>query len=443
MKMRTVEIGDIDLEIAEAGTGAPLFLLHGFTGAKEDFTDWLDPFADRGWHAISPDLRGHGGSGAPTEESAYTLATFAGDVLGLADAFGWDRFCLLGHSMGGMVAQAVALQAPERVERLILMDTTHAPVEGIDRSIADLAVAMARERGIDALADAIAALDSPLATEADARVRAERPGYVEFGDRKFRASSPAMYAAMVPEMFEQDDRIGELRSLTMPVLVVVGDQDEPFIPASRSHGRGDPGRRLEIVPEAGHSPQFEAPEAWWKVVSEFLGEPNPRWQRSRDSSAAHRAPSPGLVQEVLTVNHGTGDLAGRDQSAPVADRHGEDEAPALDPFELGVGHDVVPDDRRREMVDLHPHPDARLTGLEPSGDGLRASLPRTARSTGEWPAHPRRPTGRSRAVSDSVDGQPQARRQTGFDRHRGTIRRPAGRSARRNPARCCIERSPS
>lgn len=273
MKIRSVPVGDIDLEIAEAGTGAPLFLLHGFTGAKEDFTDWLDPFADRGWHAVSPDHRGHGGSGAPAEEAAYSFATFAGDVLGLADALGWDRFCLLGHSMGGMVAQTVALLAPERVERLVLMDTTHVALEGIDRATADLAVGMARAEGIDALADAIAALDGPLATEADARVRAERPGYVEFGDRKFRASSPAMYAAMVPEMFEQADRLGQLASLTMPVLVVVGEQDEPFIPASRRMADAIPGARLELVPDAGHSPQFEAPEAWWKVVSDFLGRP--------------------------------------------------------------------------------------------------------------------------------------------------------------------------
>lgn len=276
MKVRKVPIGDMTLEIAEAGThGQPLFLLHGFTGAKEDLTDWLDPFADLGFHAVAPDHRGHGASGAPTAESEYSLATFADDVLDLADELGWDRFCLLGHSMGGMIAQALTLQAPERVERLVLMDTTHAPVEGVDRGVADLAIDMARTEGIDALADAIAALDSPLATPADARVRAERPGYAEFGDRKLRASSPAMYAAMVPAMLDQVDRLDALRTLTMPVLVVVGEQDTPFLSASQRMAEAIPGAQLEVVPDAGHSPQFEAPEAWWKVVSDFFGGRSP------------------------------------------------------------------------------------------------------------------------------------------------------------------------
>jgi pimeloyl-ACP methyl ester carboxylesterase len=275
MKVRKIPVGDMTLEIAEAGAqGQPLLLLHGFTGAKEDLTDWLDPFADLGFHAVAPDHRGHGASGAPTVESEYSLATFADDVLALADELGWGSFFLLGHSMGGMIAQTIALQAPERVERLVLMDTTHAPVEGVDRGVADLAIDMARTEGIDALADAIAALEGPLATEADARVRAERPGYAEFGDRKLRASSPAMYAAMVPAMLDQVDRLDALRTLTMPVLVVVGEQDTPFLGASQRMAEAIPNAQLEVIPDAGHSPQFEAPEAWWKVVSDFFGEPS-------------------------------------------------------------------------------------------------------------------------------------------------------------------------
>ncbi len=274
MKMRKLAVGDLTVEIAEAGTaGKPLFLLHGFTGAKEDFTDWLDPFGGLGFHGVAPDHRGHGASGAPSAESAYSLAILAEDVLGLAGELGWDRFCLLGHSMGGMIAQTLALRAPERVERLVLMDTTHAPVEGIDREVAGLAIAMAQSEGIDALADAIASLESPLATEADARVRAERPDYAAFGDRKFRASSPAMYAAMAREMLDQTDRLEGLRTLSMPVLVVVGEQDAPFLAASRRMAEAIPGALLEIIADAGHSPQFEAPEAWWKVVSDFLGDP--------------------------------------------------------------------------------------------------------------------------------------------------------------------------
>ena len=79
MGERSVDIGSIRLTIAEEGAGGrPLMLVHGFTGAKEDFGDFLVPLADRGWHVVAPDLRGHGASDKPTEESAYTLPIFSG-----------------------------------------------------------------------------------------------------------------------------------------------------------------------------------------------------------------------------------------------------------------------------------------------------------------------------------------------------------------------------
>src|SRR5712692_4095155 len=125
MTERHVDVGDVQLSIAEAGAGQrPLLLVHGFTGAKEDFTPWLDRLAGAGWHAVAPDLRGHGGSSQPAAESAYSFEILADDVLLLAGELGWERFVLLGHSMGGMVAQFVARKAAARLDGLILMDTS-------------------------------------------------------------------------------------------------------------------------------------------------------------------------------------------------------------------------------------------------------------------------------------------------------------------------------
>lgn len=273
MKVHDVEVGPVTLCIAEAGAGGdPLLLLHGFTGAKEDFTDWLDGFAADGWHAVAPDHRGHGASAAPAGEDAYSLEVLAEDVVGLADALDWTRFSLLGHSMGGMVAQHVAIAAPERLAALVLMDTGHGPVEGIDPELATLAIEIARTQGLDALADLMASHQSPLSTPADQRLRAERPGYVEFGEWKFRACASAMYAAMVPRMLGQPDRLDHLRSLDVPTLVVVGGQDRAFLGPSRRLAEAIDGCRLVELPDAGHSPQFEAPEAWWTAVSGFLVE---------------------------------------------------------------------------------------------------------------------------------------------------------------------------
>src|SRR4051794_20252925 len=113
------------LECAEAGSGGrPFVLVHGFTGAKEDFTEWLEPLAAEGWHAVAPDNRGHGESPKPDDEAEYSFDLMAGDVFELADSL-WGAgtpFVLLGHSMGGMVAQVAALRAPDRLAGLILMD---------------------------------------------------------------------------------------------------------------------------------------------------------------------------------------------------------------------------------------------------------------------------------------------------------------------------------
>ncbi len=128
--IRRVELDGIGLEIAETGVGGrPLLLLHGFTGAKEDFADHWDWLADRGWHVVAPDLRGHGGSDHPPRAEDYSLDLLESDAMALVDELGWDRFVLLGHSMGGMVSQAIAIHHPDRLDGLVLMDTIPGPVE--------------------------------------------------------------------------------------------------------------------------------------------------------------------------------------------------------------------------------------------------------------------------------------------------------------------------
>ena len=273
MHERTVDVGDVTLAIAEAGDGGrPFLLLHGFTGAKEDFTDWLDPLAEAGWYAVGPDHRGHGASSKPTSEDAYSMAILAADALALADALGWEHFALLGHSMGGFVAQLMAFAAPARLDALVLMDTGHGPIKGIDPGLAELAVQIVREHGMEALAEAIAARDAPLETPAHRRLLAERPDYADFGDRKFAATSPYLYAAVVHELLHQDDTLERLAALSPapPTLVIVGEEDAPFRGSSKRIADAIAGATLAVIPDAGHSPQFENSSEWWLALSSFL-----------------------------------------------------------------------------------------------------------------------------------------------------------------------------
>src|SRR3954453_5854689 len=109
--VRDIEVKDgIHLNIAEAGRGGrPFMLVHGFTGAKEDFTEWLDRLAGEGWHAVAADNRGAGASEKPADEADYSFDLLADDVFAVADSlWGVDtQFVLLGHSMGGMIAQVM------------------------------------------------------------------------------------------------------------------------------------------------------------------------------------------------------------------------------------------------------------------------------------------------------------------------------------------------
>ena len=90
VELRTVDLDGVGLSIAEAGAGQhPILILHGFTGAKEDFTEWLDPLAEAGWHAVAPDHRGHGSSAKPGSEDAYSFEILADDAVRLADVLGW------------------------------------------------------------------------------------------------------------------------------------------------------------------------------------------------------------------------------------------------------------------------------------------------------------------------------------------------------------------
>jgi 3-oxoadipate enol-lactonase len=270
---RRVHLGDVRLAIAEAGIGGrPLMLVHGFTGAKEDFTDFLEPLAEQGWHAVAPDLRGHGASDQPGDEESYSLAIIAADLLALADALGWGRFALLGHSMGGMIAQHLLLAEPERVRGLVLMDTTHGPIDWVEAGAAELAATVVREEGIAALMEALKLMraEDPLMTPAFQRLLDEKPGYSEFCDAKLLASAPAMWLAMAPAMITQPDRLDRLSEVDVPTLVIVGEQDTPFVAHAERMAKTIPGARLTIVPEAGHSPQFENTDAWWAALSSFL-----------------------------------------------------------------------------------------------------------------------------------------------------------------------------
>ncbi|MCA9201227.1 MAG: alpha/beta hydrolase, partial [Planctomycetales bacterium] len=109
----------------------PLLLIHGLTDTSRTWSLFADFLP--GYRLIMPDLRGHGASSAP--QNGYSPACFAEDISMLLDQIGVDHCPVVGHSLGGMVAQVFAATCPERVDRLILIGTAADPSNEATRDV--------------------------------------------------------------------------------------------------------------------------------------------------------------------------------------------------------------------------------------------------------------------------------------------------------------------
>lgn len=125
--MVTLEEGGVRLHVVEAGPpdGPLVILLHGFPEFWYGWHRQIGRLAAAGFRVLTPDQRGYGASDKPPGIAPYTADRLAADVLRLADLAGRERFALAGHDWGGVVAWWVALTAPDRVERLVILNAPH------------------------------------------------------------------------------------------------------------------------------------------------------------------------------------------------------------------------------------------------------------------------------------------------------------------------------
>lgn len=120
-------VNGVSLHVVEAGPsdGPLVILLHGFPEFWWGWRHQISPLADAGYHVVAPDMRGYNRSERPAGIDAYRLETLTADVLGLADSFGANRFRLVGHDWGGVVAWDLAASHPGRLERLAVINGPH------------------------------------------------------------------------------------------------------------------------------------------------------------------------------------------------------------------------------------------------------------------------------------------------------------------------------
>jgi pimeloyl-ACP methyl ester carboxylesterase len=121
------EVGrGIRLHYASVGSAGaqPILFLHGF---PEYWAAWEDvlPYFDEGWHAVAPDLRGFNLSSQPSEVTAYRAREIVADLEGFCDALGWSRVSVVAHDWGGAAGWQWAIARPERIERLVVVNSPH------------------------------------------------------------------------------------------------------------------------------------------------------------------------------------------------------------------------------------------------------------------------------------------------------------------------------
>jgi pimeloyl-ACP methyl ester carboxylesterase len=118
---RRLRAGGLAFNLAEAGDGPPVLLLHGFPDSWRLWRYQIPALAKAGHRVIAPDLRGFGETDRPAAVEDYKLRTLGNDVVGLLDALELDRAAVVGHDWGAALAWAVARFVPDRVTRLVVV----------------------------------------------------------------------------------------------------------------------------------------------------------------------------------------------------------------------------------------------------------------------------------------------------------------------------------
>jgi pimeloyl-ACP methyl ester carboxylesterase len=122
---QTLRVNGLDFNLAEAGDGPPVLLLHGFPDSWRLWRHQISALADAGHRVIAPDLRGFGDSAKPEAVEAYRMRALVTDVVGVLDALGVERADVAGHDWGASLAWVLGMFAPDRVSRLAAVSVGH------------------------------------------------------------------------------------------------------------------------------------------------------------------------------------------------------------------------------------------------------------------------------------------------------------------------------
>ncbi len=276
--MPFVETTRIRLHYREQGQadGLPMLLVHGSFGSSR----WWEPFLailPPEIHAIALDLRGCGQSDKPSE--GYTIEEQADDLAAFVEAIGWREFDLVGHDSGAAIAIEFTLSRPNLATTLSLIDP--APIEGIFTPLEAIMVLEQFKTDEPLLRQALATLMPTYRLDTPAN-----QAFFEELVADAQAMAPAAFTA-IAESLNRWNRFGDAKALTLPTLLVWGDQDHLVARDAMTRSLiAIPGaNNLEVIRNVGHCPMIEAPVALAERLIEFITEDYAEFDEVREIAA--------------------------------------------------------------------------------------------------------------------------------------------------------------
>ena len=265
--MPKTKVNDIELYYEVHGKGMPLVLI---SGLGYPLWQWhlMVPYLEKHFQVITLDNRGSGQSEKPA--GPYTASMLAKDAVGLLDVLGIDKAVVMGHSMGGFIAQAMALEYPERVDKLILASTNFGGPRHVPVTPEAMAVLS------DVKSDPLTRLRNGIVVSTAPGFAERQPGLIQKW-LDWRVANPLDMAgyqaqmgiglALLPEAAAFESK---LPNVSAPTLILFGAHDKVVPPANADLlAKQITGSQIRILPDAGHFFPLEVPEEASHVVIQF------------------------------------------------------------------------------------------------------------------------------------------------------------------------------
>jgi pimeloyl-ACP methyl ester carboxylesterase len=250
------------------GSGPAVLLSHGYSSSSRMWRGQVAAFKDR-YRIIVWDMRGHGDSDYPDDPALYSTAHTVADMAALLDECGLDKAVIGGLSLGGYSTLAFHKAHPKRCTALLLCDTG----PGFKKDESRLAWnERAHKRAATLESEGLAALG----------------GSAEVKQARHRNAQGLAHAARGMLAQDNSDVFHSLPGIDKPTLVVVGDNDTPFLPATDYMVAKIAGAEKAVVPKAGHSSNIDNPDAFNAAVGAFLDRLGARVVARRPSDAGGR-----------------------------------------------------------------------------------------------------------------------------------------------------------